>query len=154
MKLTIYGFLVCLVLTIPTMGISLVLYFAAKYFIDQAGVEKLSIAIESSRNSNNSARVVIYVNNAAIKSFFKKHGTTQTKYKHTDGISKGMFSGYVNVENSGEVVVTMIKNSTSIIIACYDPPQNFGSDLLSLMQKQGFHDQVVDLIVKGNVSDN
>jgi hypothetical protein len=37
MKLTIYGFLVCLVLTIPTMGISLVLYFAAKYFIDQAG---------------------------------------------------------------------------------------------------------------------
>jgi hypothetical protein len=71
MKLTIYGFLVCLVLTIPTMGISLVLYFAAKYFIDQAGVEKLSIAIESSRNSNNSARVVIYVNNAAIKSFLR-----------------------------------------------------------------------------------
>lgn len=151
MKTTVIGFIICLVLAVPSYGLSLVVFYVVKFFIDQASVEKLSAAVVSSREKKK-AVVSNYANNAAIRAFFRKYGTTQTKHKHTDGVSKGMFSGYVNVRGSGEVVTTMIKNSTPVVIACYDPPTDFGSDLLSLMKKQGFHDEVVDMIVKGAAS--
>ena len=153
MKITIISFIVCLVLAIPTYGLSLVLFFVVKYFIDQSSQKKIAAAVVSSQDANNSPVIINYVNNAAIRAFFREYGTTATKYKMTSGINKGAFSGYVKIKGNREVVAVIIKNNPSIIITCFAPPMDYGSDMLSLMQKAGFHDEIIDNLIKENKRD-
>lgn len=78
------GFIIALVLAIPTIGLSLVGFFLIKYMIDLQGASSITAAAFNAYNSDNPV-VAPFVNNAAIRKFFAKYGTTEKKYDSFHG---------------------------------------------------------------------
>jgi len=67
--LYVIGFLVALLLAIPTFGLSLIGFFVLKYIIDVQNSSKISMAALSARGADSVATT--YVSNAAVEMFYK-----------------------------------------------------------------------------------
>ena len=137
------GFLIALVLAIPTVGLSLVVFFVLKFAVDSQGASAL---LAAAFNAERTDEVVVapYVNNAAIRRFFKKYGTTEKKYDSFFGA--GMtFLGYVQLAGE-EIVVVILKSRDATHVATYELPYPFGNDLISLMQRKAFIDEIATVV--------
>ena len=84
MAIVIVGFLIAVAFAIPTFGISLLAFFAIKYLVDLNGISKISAAVMNSCGSGNPV-VLSHLNNAAIRMFFNKHGTTEKSMRGLRG---------------------------------------------------------------------
>ena len=133
------GFLVALVLAIPTVGLSLVAFFVLKFIIDSQGASSVLAAAFNAERTDQTV-VAPFVNNAAIRKFFNKYGTTEKKYDSFFGA--GMtFLGYVRLSGE-EIVVLVVKSRDATLVSTYELPYSFGNDLLSLMQRKAFIDEI------------
>ncbi len=133
------GFIVALVLAIPTVGLSLVVFFVLKFAIDSQGSSSIVAAAFNAARTDQTV-VAPFVNNAAIRKFFKKYGTTEKKYDSFFGA--GMtFLGYVRLTGE-EIVVLVVKSRDATLVSTYELPYAFGNDLLSLMQRKAFIDEI------------
>lgn len=141
MAIVIIGFFLAVLFAIPTFGMSLIGFFAIKYIIDINSVSKLTAATINSFSSGNPV-VLPHLNNAAIRMFFQRYGTTEKKY---DRFEKpfGFFIGYVKTMNQDESVVLIGRQGGNLVINSIETPTQFGDDLLSLIGKKQFIDEIV-----------
>lgn len=141
MAIVIIGFLLAVLFAIPTFGMSLLAFFAVKYFVDLNGISKLTAAAMNSYSTGNPV-VLPHLNNAAIRMFFKKYGTTEKKY---DRFEKpfGFYIGYVKTMKYDEHVVLVGRQGSNLIVNSIEPSMQFGNDLLSLIGKKQFIDEIV-----------
>lgn len=132
MLLNAVGFLIALLLAIPTFGLSLLAFFVIKFLIDIQAVPKIAHAARSAQIGEPVATT--FVNNAAVRMFYSKYGVTEKK--HETFMSPVLsFIGYVNV-GKGETIAVIQKAKEGVVVSCVDPPVRFGNDLGSLMAKE------------------
>lgn len=143
MYFTIIGFFISLALAIPTFGLSILVFYIVKYLIDQKSKQRIIKAVLESYENHNTSIIINYVNNKAIRNFFNEYKTTEDSYKRTV-ILKGMYSGYVNINNRGETIAVILKNGSSIIITCFDAPIYTGNDIISLITKAEAHEKIIN----------
>ncbi|MCO7057040.1 hypothetical protein [Pseudomonas juntendi] len=142
MAIVIIGFLLAVLFAIPTFGMSLVAFFIIKYLIDLNGISKLTAASMNSYSSGNPV-VLPHINNAAIRSFFQKYGTTEKKFERFEK-PFGFYIGYVKTMTQVEHVALIGRQGGNIVINSIEPPMQFGNDLLSLIGKKQFIDDIVN----------
>ncbi|MCA4075343.1 MULTISPECIES: hypothetical protein [Pseudomonas] len=141
MALVILGFLLAVLFAIPTYGISLLAFFALKFLIDHNGVAKLTAAAVNSYGSGNPV-VLPHINNAAIRSFFQRYGTTEKKYERFES-PFGFYIGYVKTLVQDEHVVLIGRQGGNLIVNSIETPVQFGDDFVSLVGKKQFIDEIV-----------
>jgi len=139
--LFIISLIAALALAIPTCGISLVVFVVVKYAVDIAGVNKLLAATQTSLNTDDQV-LIGHVNNAAIRNFFEKHGTTAVKcVRHEKPFI--FYIGYVTAVSGAECVSLVGRGNGVMFVSAMEPPVQFGEDMLSLMGKKQFIDEIV-----------
>jgi hypothetical protein len=141
MAIVVVGFLIAVAFAIPTFGMSLLAFFAIKYLVDLNGISKIAAAVMNSCGSGNPV-VLSHLNNAAIRMFFNKHGTTEKKYERFER-PFGFYIGYANTMRRDERLVLIGRQGANLVVNAIEPPVQFGEDLLSLIGKKQFVDEVV-----------
>lgn len=77
----------------------------------------------------------------AASSFFETHGTSQKKYESI--ISPVAYAGYVSL-NGEEVLTVAFRHSSGLTVVTHQLPYKFGSDILELIQKSGFLNDILN----------
>ncbi len=139
MLLHVGGFILALLFAIPTFGLSLLAFFAIKYFVDSQSVSKIALAARAAQDGD--PIILSSASNSAIRKFYNKYGTTEKKCERFTEPSYS-FIGYVNVGN-GETVTAIITAKDGVIVSSIDPPAPFGNDFLSLVRKSEFIKEII-----------
>ena len=146
MAIVIIGFLIALFFAIPTFGLSPLAFFVIKYFVDLSGVSKITAATMNSLSTGNPV-VLPHLNNAAIRMFFNKYGTTEKKHERFES-PFGFYIGYVKAMAHDEHVVLIGRQGGNLVVNSIETPMQFGDDLLSLIGKKQFIDEIVQGLQK------
>lgn len=141
MALVLIGFLLAVLFAIPTFGLSLLAFFVVKYLVDLNGVSKLTAAAVNSYGSGNPV-VLPHINNAAIRGFFQRYGTTEKKFERFEK-PFGFYIGYVKTLVQDEHVVLVGRQGGNLVVNSIETPIQFGDDLVSLISKKQFIDEIV-----------
>lgn len=83
---------------------------------------------------------VPYGTTAAASKFFEIHGTTKKKYESI--MDPVAYAGYVLLEGE-EAVVVAFRHSSGLTVVTQSLPCQFGQDLLSLMQKRQYLQEIL-----------
>ncbi|MDH0450749.1 hypothetical protein [Shewanella sp. GD04112] len=137
------GFFIALVLAIPTFGVSIIVFFVLKFYIDLQGVSSIVAAAFNAERTDETV-VAPFVTNTAIRKFFKNYGTTENKYDSFFGAGL-TFIGYVQLANT-EIVVAIVKSRDATFISTYELPYQFGNDLNSQIQRKECIDEIATAI--------
>ncbi|WP_341523011.1 hypothetical protein AABC73_07095 [Pseudomonas sp. G.S.17] len=105
--------------------------------------KKSHLVLDAAIRSNDSGEPIEVVNGttAAAAGFFDTYGTTQKKYVTI--MNPVAYAGYVNLKGE-EVVAIAFKHSTGLTIVTHDLPYQFGADLMGLMNKMKYLQEVLE----------
>lgn len=146
MAIVVIGFLLAVLFSIPTFGMSLLAFFALKYLVDLNGVSKITAATMNSFSTGNPV-VLPHLNNSAIRMFFNKYGTTEKKHERFES-PFGFYIGYVKAMTHDEHVVLIGRQGSNLVVNSIETPMQFGDDFLSLIGKKQFIDEIVQGLQK------
>jgi hypothetical protein len=104
--------------------------------------KKSHLILDAAIRSNDSGEPIEVPNGttAAAAGFFDVYGTTQKKYETMT--SPVAYAGYVDL-NGQEVVAIAFKHSAGLTVTTHDLPYQFGSDLMGLMNKMKYLQEIL-----------
>lgn len=77
---------------------------------------------------------------STIEKYFDKYGSTAKKFEYNE--VGNFYFGYVITPERGEFLSVIIMDSAGCVASSFLPPMDFGNDILSLIGKKEFADQV------------
>lgn len=79
-----------------------------------------------------------------VEGYFQKYGNTVKKFDYHP--NPGFYIGYVSLPNRSEILSVVIIQPNGSIIVSFEPDIAHGQDMLGLMEKKIFADQVADTV--------
>ncbi|WP_176085937.1 hypothetical protein [Martelella sp. HB161492] len=140
-------FVVALILAIPTYGLSLIALIFAKMWINSNEAQKVAAAAINARETDGTVALP-FVSHAGIRRFFKNYGSTNKKFEMPENPAN-TFIGYVRIGSVVEHVIMVNLSGRTTYVTSFMPPYQFGDDLLSLMAKQEFVENIIANMQKG-----
>lgn len=120
----------------------MVLGFLNKLSI-KASIDRLA-AHAASQEAFDGGKATAFSTRDVVEGYFQKYGNTVKKFDYHP--NPGFYIGYVSLPNRGEILSIVIMQPNGSTIASFEPDIAHGQDMLGLMGKKLFADQVADSI--------
>ena len=150
-------FCIALLLAWPTMGISLLAWIALAIFRSQSGgaglLQNGILAISADRIAQKAASARAFhggVRTAfgtaeTVESYFRKYGSTEKKFDFHP--QPPFYIGYVKIPGNEEFLSVVLMQNDGSVVASFWPDFAHGQDLLGLMGKKLFADDIASQFI-------
>lgn len=124
----------------------MVLKFLSKLSIN-ASIERLA-EHAGSREAFDGGKATAFSTGDVVEGYFQKYGSTARKFDFHP--KPGFYIGYVNLPKRSEILSVVIMQANGSTVASFEPEGAHGQDMLGLMGKKVFADQVAESIINAS----
>ncbi|WP_394728943.1 hypothetical protein [Altererythrobacter sp. GH1-8] len=157
-------FILAIFLAWPTYGLSILAWFGIAFLKKNDAIRTLSydgiLSLSAHRIASKAASPQAFAGGVStaftatsIEAFFEKFGTTEKKFRRRS--NPELYYGYIETPDTEEFLAVFVMEEKGSVVASFRPAISTGEDVLGLMQKKFFADDIVSRFaeVKAQVDD-
>lgn len=102
----------------------------------------------ASQEAFDGGKATAFSTSDVVEGYFQKYGSTARKFDYHP--KPGFFIGYVILPSIGEILSVVIMQAGGSTVASFEPESSHSEDVLGLMGKKAFADEVAASIMKSS----